>query len=137
MVQQSMAGFRETLEDKANQFIGPNSNKQWDVSIPGTLRREIALTVDQIKRLRERHEEQFRLLLRIECDVGTELMQMDAQSSRDALYHFPERQKLKQQLFDIEKERRSLSLQLEEKTQSLENRLLSLINKHEQIDIRK
>ena len=37
-------------------------------------------------------------------------------------------------LFEIEKERRNLNLRLEEKTQGLEDKLLSLINKHEQLD---
>lgn len=132
-----MAGFGKTLEEKADQFLGGARNEPWDRSVTGMLRREIALTVDQLERLKGRHDEQFRRLLQVECSLDTELMQMDARSPRDVPYHFPERQKLKQRLFDIEKERRKLSLQLEEKTQSLENRLLSLINKHDQIDIRR
>lgn len=129
--------FRETLEEKANQFTGYIKKGQWDRSIPGVLRREIALTVDQVRRLRERHDEQFRRLLRVECYVGTELRQIDARNPGFTPCHFPEKAKLKQRLFDIETERRKLSLQLEEKTQSLESRLLSLLNKHEQLDTRR
>ena len=36
---------------------------------------------------------------------------------------------------EIEKERRNLTLRLEEKNQSLEDRLLNLLDKHEQLDI--
>jgi hypothetical protein len=130
-----MAKFTKTLEAKANQLAAYPHKKQWDDSIPSILRREIALTVEQIQRLRERHDEQFHRLLKVECYVDTELIQMEQRQPRYAPYHFPEKDKLKQRLFDIEKDRRNLSLRLEEKTQSLEDRLLSLINKHEQLNI--
>lgn len=134
-LQAKMTKFKKTLEEKADQLAAYPLKSQWENSIPGMIRREIALTVDQIKRLRERHDEQFHRLLRVECYVDTELIQMEQRQPRYAPYHFPEKDKLTQRLFDIEKERRNLSLRLEEKTQSLEDRLLSLINKHEQLDI--
>lgn len=127
--------FGKTLEDKANDIAGCSCNNTWEASIPSMIRREIALTVDQIKRLKERHDEQFRRLLRLECYVGTELMQIEARKPKYRPYHFPEIEKLRQRLFDIEKERRNLSLRLEEKTQGLETRLLELINRHDQLDI--
>jgi len=127
--------FAKTLEEKANQLAAYPHKKQWDDSIPSMVRREIALTVEQIQRLRDRHDEQFHRLLRVECYVDTELMQMEQRQPQYASYHFPEKEKLKQRLFDIEKERRNLSIRLEDKTQSLEERLLSLINKHQQLDI--
>jgi hypothetical protein len=128
-----MAKFKKTLEEKAEDIAAYPKKELWENSIPGMIRREIALTVDQIKRLRERHDEQFRRLLRVECYVDTDLMQMEQRQPRYVPYHFPEKDKLKQRLFDIEKERRNLSIRLEEKTQSLEDRLLSLVNKHEQL----
>jgi hypothetical protein len=130
-----MAKFTKTLEAKANQLAAYPHKKQWDDSIPSILRREIALTVEQIQRLRERHDEQFHRLLKVECYVDTELIQMEQRQPRYAPYHFPEKDKLKQRLFDIEKERRNLSLRLEEKAQGLEEKLLSLINKHEQLEV--
>lgn len=130
-----MSKFKKTLEEKADDIAAYPKKELWENSIPGMIRREIALTVDQIKRLRDRHDEQFRRLLRVECYVDTELMQMETRQPRYVPYHFPEKEKLKQRLFDIEKERRNLSLRLEEKTQGLEERLLNLINRHEQLDI--
>ena len=127
--------FGKTLEDKADQLAAEANIRQPNTSIPEILRREIALTVDQMKRLRDRHDEHFRRLLRFECYVNTDLMQLMQRIPRYAPYHFPEKEKFKQRLFDIEKERRSLSLRIEEKTQGLEDRLLNLINKHEQLDI--
>ncbi len=130
-----MSKFSESLEEKAEFIASVPKQEQWDKSISSIVRREIALTVDQIKRLKERHEEQFLRLLRIECYVDTDLMQLEQRQPRYVPYHFPEKEKFKQRLFEIEKERRNLSLKLEEKTQGLEDRLLSLINKHEQLDI--
>jgi ATP-dependent RNA circularization protein (DNA/RNA ligase family) len=131
-----MGKFKKTLEEKANDIAAYPKKQLWDNSIPGMIRREIALTVDQIKRLRDRHDEQFHRLLRVECYVDTELMQMEARQPRYVPYHFPEKDKLKQRLFDIEKERRNLSLRLEEKTQGLEEKLLNLVNRCGVLDIR-
>ena len=130
-----MGKFTKTLEEKANQFAAYPRKNKWDDSIPSMLRREITLTVEQIQRLRDRHDEQFRRLLRVECYVDTDLLQMEQRGSRDVPFNFPQEDKLKQRLFDIEKERRNLSLRLEEKTQGLETKLLELINKHQQLDI--
>ena len=132
-----MSKFRKSLEEKAEQLASVPKREQWDKSIPSIVRREIALATDQIKRLKEKHEEQFRRLLRIECYVDTDLMQLEQRIPRYAPHHFPEKEKFKQRLFEIEKERRNLSLRLEEKTQGLEEKLLDLVNRHEQLDIQK
>ncbi len=130
-----MSKFSKSLKEKAEQLSSVPRQEQWDKSIPSILRREIALATDQIKRLKEKHEEQFLRLLRIECYVDTDLMQLEQRIPRYIPYHFPEKEKFKQRLFEIEKERRNLSLRLEEKTQGLEEKLLHLINKHEQLEI--
>ena len=130
-----MSKITKSLEEKAEFLASVPKQEQWDKSIPSIILREIALTVDQIKRLKERHEEQLRRLLRIECYVDTDLMQLEQRTPRYVPYHFPEKEKLKQRLFEIEKERRNLSLRLEEKTQGLEDKLLTLINQHEQLDV--
>ena len=79
----------------------------------------------------------FTVFFSLECYVDTDLMAMEnRQQQYAAADNFPEKEQLKQRLFDIEKERRNLSLKLEEKTQNLETRLLELINRHQQLDIR-
>ncbi len=130
-----MSKFTKSLEEKAEFLASVPKRVQWDKSIPSIVRREIALAVDQIKRLKEKHEEQFLRLLRIECYVDTDLMQLEQRIPRYAPYHFPEKEKFKQRLFEIEKERRKLSLRLEEKTQGLEDKLLSLVNRCELFDV--
>ncbi len=130
-----MSKFTKSLEEKAEFLASVPKREQWDKTIPSIVRREIALTVDQIKRLKEKHEEQFLRLLRIECYVDTDLMQLEERIPRYVPYHFPEKEKFKQRLFEIEKERRNLSLRLEEKTQGLEERLLALVNRCEQLGV--
>lgn len=129
-----MAKFRKTLEEKAAEIATIPRKELWENSVPGMLRREIALTVDQMKRLKQRHDEQFLQLLRLECYVDTDLMQLEQYHGWLMPHNFEEREKLRQKLLDIEKERRSLSLRLDEKAHTLEDKLLSLINKHQQLD---
>ena len=130
-----MSKFLKSLEEKAEFLASVPKQEQWDKSIPSIVRREIALTVDQIKRLKEKHEEQFLRLLRIECYVDTDLMQLEERIPRYAPYLFPEKDKFKQRLFEIEKERRNLSLKLEKETRGLEDKLLNLVNRCEQLNI--
>jgi len=130
-----MSEFTKSLEEKAEFLASAPKKEQWDKSIPSIVRREIALTVNQIKRLKEKHEEQFLRLLRIECYVDTDLMQLEDRIPRYAPYHFPEKEKFKQRLFEVEKERRNLSLKLEEKARGLEDKLLSLVNRCELLDV--
>jgi hypothetical protein len=130
-----MARFSKTLEERARQLAADSNDRQWDTSIPAAIRRQIALTVEHRGRQRELHERQLRRLLRIECHVDTDLMQLEQRIPRYTPYHFPEKEKLKERLFRIETERRNLTLRLEEKNQSLEDRLLNLLDKHEQLDI--
>ena len=130
-----MSKFTKSLEEKAEHLASVPRREQWDKSIPSIVRREIALTVDQINRQRDSHENQLRQLLRMECSVGTDLMQLKQRQPRYVPYHFPEKEKFKQRLCEIEKERRNLSLRLEEKTQGLEEKLLSLVNRHGQLEV--
>ena len=130
-----MAKFSKTLEERARQLAEDSNDRQWDTSIPAAIRRQIALTVEQGRRQKEIHERQLRRLLRIECYVDTDLMQLEQRIPRYIPCRFPEKEKFKKRLFEIEKERRNLTLRLEEKNQSLEDRLLNLLDKHEQLDI--
>ena len=112
-----------------------SDDRHWDTSIPAAIRRQIALTVEHRCRQRELHERQLRRLLRIECYVDTDLTQLEQRIPRYIPHHFPEKEKLRKRLFEIEAERRKLALRLEEKNRSLEDRLLTLINRHEQLDV--
>ena len=130
-----MARMTKFLGIKAHQLEKSLDRDSWDISIPSTIKREIALTAEQINNFQKLHKDQMSKLLQAECDTNTELMQMEERTPRHSRYRIPERDKLQQRLFNIEKERRNLTLRLHDKKQSFEDRLLSQINKHEQLDI--
>ena len=130
-----MSKFKESLEERARRLSAGFDSRNWDSSIPSTIQREIGLTLDHISRQQMLHNQQMLRLLRIECYVDTDLMQLEKRIPRYAPYHFPEKEKFKKRLFEIEKERRNLMLRLEDRKQTLEDKLLSLINKHQQLNI--
>ena len=104
-----MASFTRTLEEKARQLAGGSHDRYWDTSIPAAIRRELGLSLDHIRRQKQLHERQLRRLLRIECYTGTDLMQLERRIPRYTPHHFPEKEKLKKRLFEIEKERSAVS----------------------------
>ena len=127
--------FRKTLEDKAKELAAERGLAWPDRSIPSMLRREIALTVEQLEQIKFFTKDQMRRLLRQECDINTEIKQSRQGIPWYTLPRFADEQPFRQRLFDIEKERRKLSTQYHEKRKTLEDRLLDLVNKHEQIDL--
>jgi len=129
-----MAKFTITLLEKARALVACHKDQLWDSSIPGTIRREITLTMDHIAHQEAFHEKQLKELLRTECAIGTDLKQLEQRIPEYTLDYFPEKEKLKQRLFDIEKDRRQLNLRHQEKIHTIENRLLNLIHKHQQLD---
>ena len=131
-----MTSPTRALKRKATQLAGNLNDRNWDTSIPGVLRREIALTMDQMDRTTELHEKQLRRLLRQERYVNTERMQLEAQMPPYSSSIFsPRNDKLQKRLFEIENQKRNLKLGLEEKLKPMEDKLLSLIHKHEQLDL--
>ncbi len=129
-----MKRIRKTLEDKARELATERSIA-WDPSIPATLRREIALTREHLERLNLLREDQLRHLLHLECQTVSESLQM---RQRTPWYltidDHPRQDQLKRQLFEIDKERRKLTERWQDKKQTLEDRLLALINEHEQLN---
>jgi len=126
--------FRKTLEDKANELAAQQNLPQWDTSLTAMLRREIALTMDQLDQLKFLKQDQHLRLLRLECDINTQIKRHRQQMPWYVPHHLPQEQKLRQQLLDIGKEKRNLTIRLHDKKHTLEDRLLELINKHEHID---
>jgi len=126
-----MAKFTETLEKKARQLKTGQDN--WDLSLPSMIKREIALTIDQIDQMRKLREDQLDSLLKNECEVNTELMQMEERTPNHSPEKYPEREKFMRSLLGIEAERRRIMFHTEEKLRLLEKQLLMLMNKYEQI----
>jgi DNA integrity scanning protein DisA with diadenylate cyclase activity len=130
-----MGKFANVLKKRARRLAREKGHNRENMFIPEMIRKEIALAIEQMDRLKELHKKQLYRLLQVECYVDTEIMQMEQRMPRYSSYRFPEREKLQRRLFALGQERRKLHIQHEEKTRSLEDRLLSLINKHEQLAI--
>lgn len=128
-----MAGFIESLEDKANQIIKNSSNNNWDSSIPAILKRDIALTTDQIDRLRQLHKMQVDELNKTESQIETELVQMEDRTPKYSPLRFPEREKLQKEIISLKGERRRHNLAHQDKLQNLHRNLLTAISRFEHI----
>ena len=94
---------------------------------------DIILTLDQIGRLRARGRAILQDLLRSECYIDTELLQMEERTPRYSPYRFPEREKFQRRLTDIAVERRRFVISHGEKIDNLHDKLLSLLSKHRQL----
>ncbi len=126
--------FSQCLEDRAREVARSTRGPAGCSSVTTLIEQEIALTLEQLDGLRSLHDRQLRSLCRTECYVGTELMQMEERTPRYSPYRFPEREKFQSKLFLIEAERRKGSVFYEERIQSLQRKLLSLMQKHEQLE---
>lgn len=88
-----MMGFTESLEKRAEKIANDVYDHAVNNSIPSILKNKIALTVDQIKRLRGFHQNQNSRFSKIESDVGTELLQVEDRLPRYSPLKYPEREK--------------------------------------------
>jgi hypothetical protein len=129
----SMTDFPESLEEKAEKIIKNFDLEDWDNSIPAIFKREIALTVDQIKRLQKFHKKQVSRLDNTECEIGTEMLQMEARTPKYSPYKYPEREKFQRQLLGVKSERAREDVFYEDRLQNFHRTLLGLIHKYEQI----
>ncbi len=109
--------------------------RQYSGLVTTSLEQDITLTLEQMDRLRGLQERQMTSLCRTECYVDTELMQMEERTPRYSSERFPERDKLQKRLFDIETERRKHGVFYEDRLQGLQKKLLSLMQKHKQLDV--
>ena len=126
------SSFSRDLERRARELVrhaGADSSP-----ITTMLIQNIALALEQLDSLRVLHRDQLRGLTRSECYVDTEIMQLEQDMPRYAPLHSPERDKLHQRLFLIEAERRKAVFAHYGQLRGLQQHLLSLIQKHEQME---
>ncbi len=122
--------FGQRVEGTARELTKRLKRNGADDAVHGTLVREMALTLDQIEGIHRVHHKMRRSLLRQECYLDTEIMQREP---RPPVYQDPrlaERDRLRDRLRGVEKERRQLLLFEGEQLRPLHDRLLSLVNKH-------
>ena len=121
--------FAQRVESRARRLTKRlDQDRERDPTLD-TLTHEVALTVDQIDGLRKSHEKVRRNLLRQECYLETEITQREPRPPVYEDPRLPERDRLRA----VEKERRRLLLSEEEALRPLHDRLLSLLNRHDQL----
>lgn len=128
--------FSSFLEEKARELVNNTEKKPLGFSIATLLEQELALTVEQIDRLRELNKRQLKSLLQAECYTDTEMMQMEQRMSRYSPERFRERDKFHTRLLAIEAERRKHSAVYEQQIQGLQRQMLGLMQKHQQLQVR-
>ena len=127
--------FAQRVEGKARRLAEYlNQGRQQDATLD-VLAREMALTLDQLAGIRKVHDRVRQNLLRQECYLETEITQREPRPPVYADSRLPERDRLRDRLRVIEKERRKLLLTEEEQLRPLHDRLLTLLNRHDQLQI--
>lgn len=99
-----------------------------------TLGHQIALVLDQIEQWRSLHHTLSLSLLRQECYLDTDLHRLNQPRYVHYPYHY-RRDRLKDRLRGIEKERRELAISMTERLGPLHSKLLELVEQHTQLSI--
>ncbi len=127
--------FSERLENRARELVARTDLEGRTDEITPLVDREMALTLDQLNRTRALHGRLRHSLLVQELYLDTEIMQREP---REPVYideRLPERDRLRDRLRAVDKERRKLAMEEESRLQTLHDRLLSVVNKHHQLQL--
>ena len=121
--------FAEQLEQRARHLVknaGKNQDRRGTTS---ALERELALTLSHMNHVRESHDRAQRSLLRQECYLDTEIIQREPQEPVYQDPRLPERDRLRDRLRNVEKERRRLGLIEAGELRGLQSQLLDVMNR--------
>jgi hypothetical protein len=129
--------IRKSVRKRAEELSSRRESTAWNRKIPSMIARETILTLEHLKQAQTLLVKQKEELLQTECDIGTELLQMEARTPRYFQHRFPEREKFHRRLQRLGEEKRRLDAIHHERTQTLETRLLALLEKHSQLDMEK
>lgn len=135
MERKPQPSFGEKLETKTGEIVRRDRSKEQGFSAVSVIERELALTLSHINRARALHRMLHLSLLHQECYIDTEIMQREPRPHNYIDYRLPERDRLRDRLREIERERRHMAVVYQEKLRGLHDHLLLLINRHAQIQI--
>lgn len=128
-----VSSFGDRLEERVRDAVAKSPESR-EFSASSLVEEQLALTLHQIDELRRRWQALNDNLLRSECDIDTELMQMEQRTPRYSPYRYPEREKLERRLARLAEERRRLAISQAERLDSLHERLLALLQKRRQLE---
>jgi len=126
--------FTDHLEKRARQLLQSERRDETQWSPFWMIKDSVALVLDQIDRSRKKEEEVLKELLDSECEIGTELLQMEQRTPRYSPYRFPEREKMHREMGRIRAERRRFQISQAERMEGLHERLLGLVGKWRQLE---
>jgi hypothetical protein len=129
--------IRKSVRKRAEALSTRRESTAWNRKIPSMIARETVLTLEHLRQTKAFHEKQAMQLLQTECDIGNELLHLEARTPRYSSYRFPEREKLNRRLQRLGEEKRRLDSIHQDRVQTLETKLLSLLERHSQLDIEK
>jgi hypothetical protein len=123
--------FGERLEKEAREMVTTRDSREANDSITFGIRREIALILDHMDRVRSLHSRLRRNLLQHEFYLSTEISQREPRGHQ--VYHdyrLPERDRLRDRLRELERERRHLAMVEGDQMRGLRDRLSGLMGRH-------
>lgn len=95
------------------------------------LEEQISLLSEHLARMQHIHQEHLRSILHAECYVGSDLIALDCYSPELWQARNAVRDRLKDKLLDLARERRLALLNHDRDRRTLEERLLQLLTEHE------
>ena len=122
--------FAERLEERAREMLRESRQGNGRDTI-SALERELAMTVNHIDSARATHESLRRSLLQQELYLDTEIIQRTPRQPVHLDPRLPERDRLRDRLRELEKERRGRAVAKNETLRSLHDRLLDVMNRRD------
>jgi len=123
----------ESLEKLADTIRERTKKARLDPSTTSLLEQEIALTLEQLERSNELHQEQLTRIIRSETYVDTDLIKLDSYHLRLFVHRHKVRDNLKTKLLKLDMERRSLITSHEHQVTKLQSSLLTLLQQHSRL----
>ena len=128
---------RDDLERKCRDVLRAVQGDEDDETPASFVERELALTLDHIRRVRQQDRHFRRGLLERECDIETQIMNIRPSYYRYIPHRWVEQSKmvirLTAALTAVETQRNRLIVDYDKRMQALHDRLLQLLNMHAQL----
>lgn len=119
-----------SLEFKARAILEDNIRPVWEPSPLATILRDLRLALKQVEESKQLSEKIDKSITRSECQVGSELLKVNARSPEYSTNSHNERAALQGQLLALQSERRRLLLSKHEQSRQLNDRLLTILNRY-------
>jgi hypothetical protein len=133
IVRPSRKKFQKRLEDRGEAIARRVERREWTPSISSLVEREVALTVRQIASVRTGHDYFENKLRKLEEAVDRDYATINTRMGYQTILINTERNRLRQQRWNLEHDLRQIALSKEEKLRGLHDRLLVLLNRHRQL----